>query len=206
MWNSGRQESLAQNPRTIRARSVVGLLFQEQQQAHTPIPVSQPYSRRFSTGGREAILSRRKDYSQSTALPFPLSTPPTMAENTLPLIDFSGYISPKATPESKAKVIKEVSEACARYGFFQLKNHGVPLVLQKAHLQALSNFFSLPKEEKMKLSFLKDPCRRGYESSGDSLRDGDPLPDSKEVSRVARNKGKIRAVMLISGKEFLHWT
>lgn len=106
-------------------------------------------------------------------------------DNELPLIDFSGYISPDATPESKAKVIKEVSDACARYGFFQLKGHGVPLEMQKAHLQALSNFFSLPKAEKMELSFLKDPCRRGYESSGDSLRDGDPLPDSKEVGNTA---------------------
>lgn len=102
-------------------------------------------------------------------------------DHELPLIDFSGYISPEATVESKAKVITEVRDACARYGFFQLKGHGVPMSMQKAHLQALSNFFSLPKEEKMKLSFLKDPCRRGYESSGDSLRDGDPLPDSKEV-------------------------
>lgn len=101
--------------------------------------------------------------------------------NELPLIDFEGYISPGSTAESRAQVIAEVRDACARYGFFQLKGHGVPLAMQQAHLQALSTFFSLPKEEKMKLSFLKDPCRRGYESSGDSLRDGDALPDSKEV-------------------------
>ncbi|KAI9746346.1 MAG: hypothetical protein M1818_000058 [Claussenomyces sp. TS43310] len=39
----------------------------------------------------------------------------------------------------------------------------------------------MPKEEKVELLFLKNPCRRGYEASGDSHRDGDALPDSKET-------------------------
>ena len=98
----------------------------------------------------------------------------------LPIIDLSGYITPKS-PEDKEKVIAEVREACQQYGFFQVKGHGVPLGTQERFIQGLSNFFSLPKEEKLKLSFLKNPCRRGYEASGDSLREGDALPDSKEV-------------------------
>jgi isopenicillin N synthase-like dioxygenase len=57
------------------------------------------------------------------------------------------------------------------------------MAAQKALLQSLDNFFSKPKEEKMKLSFLESPGRRGYECSGMSLREGDALPDSKEVSR-----------------------
>lgn len=31
------------------------------------------------------------------------------------------------------------------------------------------------------MSFLENPCRRGYEAAGMSLREGDPLPDAKEV-------------------------
>ncbi|RYP10536.1 hypothetical protein DL764_000589 [Monosporascus ibericus] len=33
------------------------------------------------------------------------------------------------------------------------------------------------------MSFLEDPCRRGYEVPGMSLREGDPLPDAKKPGR-----------------------
>lgn len=56
--------------------------------------------------------------------------------------------------------------------------------LQKEFLRSLETVFSLPEEEKLELSFLKNLCRRGYEKSGMSLREGDALPDSKEVRLV----------------------
>jgi isopenicillin N synthase-like dioxygenase len=99
---------------------------------------------------------------------------------TLPLVDLSGYINPKA-PGDKERVIAEVKEACAKYGFFQTTGHGISMDLQKGLLGSIDNLFNLPKEQKRELSFLKNPCRRGYEESGMSLRDGDALPDSKEV-------------------------
>jgi isopenicillin N synthase-like dioxygenase len=101
-------------------------------------------------------------------------------DSVLPIIDLSGYINPKS-PGDQEQVIAQVRDACGRYGFFQVKGHGVPLKAQEGLIQGLSNFFSLPKEEKLKLSFLKNPCRRGYEASGDSIREGDAFPDSKEV-------------------------
>lgn len=105
----------------------------------------------------------------------------TMADNiTLPIIDLSGYLAPES-PEDKEKVISEVREACQQFGFFQVKRHGVPLQAQQSLIEGLGNFFHQPKEEKAKFSFLQNPWRRGYEASGDSLRDGDVLPDSKEV-------------------------
>lgn len=104
----------------------------------------------------------------------------TEVEVALPLVDLSGYLNPKS-PEDRARVIAEVFEACAQYGFFQVKGHGIPLDLQKKQLQSIDTLFNLPREEKRKLSFLENPCRRGYEESGMSLREGDALPDSKEV-------------------------
>jgi isopenicillin N synthase-like dioxygenase len=101
-------------------------------------------------------------------------------DSVLPIIDLSGYITPKSS-EDKKQVIAKVRDACGRYGFFQVKGHGVPLKAQEGLIQSLSNFFSMSKEEKTKMSFLKNPCRRGYEASGDSVRDGDAFPDSKEV-------------------------
>lgn len=102
------------------------------------------------------------------------------AENTLPTIDLSGYINPKSD-EDKAQVIAQVREACEQYGFFQIIGHGVPLSAQQGLFRGIDNLFNMPKEDKMKLSFLNNMCRRGYEASGDTHRVGDALPDSKEV-------------------------
>ena len=101
-------------------------------------------------------------------------------EVKLPLIDLSGYINPKA-PGDRERVVAEVRDACAQYGFFQTTGHGIPKSSQKALLESINTLFNMPEEEKLKLSFLNNPSRRGYEKSGMSLRDGDPLPDSKEV-------------------------
>ena len=105
----------------------------------------------------------------------------------LPIIDLSGYLAPKS-PQDRERVIAEVRAACAEYGFFQLKGHGVPLKLQQELLKSLGTLFRMPKEEKLKLSYLENPCRRGYEASGMSMREGDAMPDSKEVRQILSSK------------------
>ncbi|KAI1816160.1 2OG-Fe(II) oxygenase [Poronia punctata] len=110
-----------------------------------------------------------------------------MAERpSLPIIDLSGYMHPESA-ESKEQVVTQVCDACRRYGFFQIKCHGVPLEAQRKLFQSLGAFFSLPVDEKLKLSFLQNPCRRGYEASGMSLREGDALPDAKECFYIGRD-------------------
>ena len=99
---------------------------------------------------------------------------------TLPVIDLSGYINPQS-PGDKERVIAEVRDVCGKYGFFQAKGHGIPPNLQRGLLKSMDTLFDLPEEEKLKLSFLDNISRRGYEKSGMSLREGDALPDSKEV-------------------------
>ncbi|EDU47081.1 2OG-Fe II oxygenase [Pyrenophora tritici-repentis] len=111
-------------------------------------------------------------------------------ELKLPLIDISGYVSPKS-PEDKQRVIEEVSQAARKYGFFQIKGHGIPLGLQQDLVKCMTNVFDLPYEEKMKMSFLNNPCRRGYEASGMSHRPGDTLPDAKECFFVGRDDPNI---------------
>lgn len=98
----------------------------------------------------------------------------------LPLIDLSGYINPQKEGD-RERVIEEVRDACAKFGFFQTTGHGIPLGMQYGLLDGINNLFDMPQEEKRKLSFLKNSSRRGYEESGMSLREGDKLPDSKEV-------------------------
>lgn len=98
----------------------------------------------------------------------------------LPLIDLSDYINPQLEKD-RERVITEVRNACAEFGFFQAKGHGIPLNVQQDVLQSIDALFDMPTEEKLKLSFLNNKCRRGYEASGMVLRDHSKLPDSKEV-------------------------
>lgn len=110
-------------------------------------------------------------------------------DSALPMIDLSGYINP-SSPGERQQVIDQVRDAARRYGFFQAKGHGIPLGLQKDLIRCMANVFNLPKEEKLRMSFLENPCRRGYEAAGMSHREGDSLPDAKEVSYI-----RIRALM-----------
>ncbi|KAJ2972170.1 hypothetical protein NUW58_g9239 [Xylaria curta] len=109
----------------------------------------------------------------------------SMHEIKLPIIDLSDYLF-SDSPDRKADVIAQVRDACKQFGFFQLKGHGIPLTLQHELLKSLDTLFKMPAEEKLKLSYLENPCRRGYEASGMSMRDGDPLPDSKEAYYIGR--------------------
>ncbi|KAI1163293.1 putative 2OG-Fe(II) oxygenase family oxidoreductase [Nemania serpens] len=106
-------------------------------------------------------------------------------DSALPMIDLSGYINP-SSPGERQQVIDQVRDAARRYGFFQAKGHGIPLGLQKDLIRCMANVFNLPKEEKLRMSFLENPCRRGYEAAGMSHREGDSLPDAKECFFVGR--------------------
>lgn len=127
---------------------------------------------------------------------------------SLPIIDLSGYLSPKS-PDDRQNVIEQIRDACRDFGFFQLKGHGIPISLQKELLKSLGTLFSMPKEEKMKLSYLENPCRRGYEASGMSMREGDAMPDSKEV-RVPCGSENIRPsschmLLLVHSADYQHY-
>lgn len=128
---------------------------------------------------------------------------------SLPIIDIDRYIHPTSLDERDA-VIAEVREACQKFGFFQVKGHGVSQEAQKGLLQGLSNFFGLPREDKVKLSFLENPCRRGYEASGMTLREGDALPDSKEVSTMPAYPMwmlmRARLIPVFHLQGFLYWS
>ncbi|KAJ5687568.1 hypothetical protein N7536_010187 [Penicillium majusculum] len=104
----------------------------------------------------------------------------------LPIIDLSGYLNPESL-EDRERVIAQVRDASRQYGFFQVRGHGVPPSLQHDLIRSMGNLFSLPKEKKLEMSFLKNPCRRGYEAAGMSLREGDLLPDAKECFYIARD-------------------
>ncbi|KAI0869485.1 2OG-Fe(II) oxygenase [Hypoxylon argillaceum] len=106
-------------------------------------------------------------------------------EIRLPIVDLSDYLRSDSL-DKKEHVIAQIRDACKQFGFFQLTGHGIPLTLQHELFKSLDRLFKMPTEEKLKLSYLENPCRRGYEASGMSMRDGDPLPDSKEAYYIGR--------------------
>lgn len=110
---------------------------------------------------------------------------PIDTEVKLPVIDLSGYINPQ-TPEDKQRVINEVRDAARDFGFFQVKGHGISVALQRDLIRCMGNVFDLPQKEKLSMSFLENPCRRGYEAQGMSYRVGDKMPDAKEVSSLSK--------------------
>lgn len=64
----------------------------------------------------------------------------------IPMIDLSD--SPARTREELAA---EIGDACKKWGFFQVVNHGVPLGLRKRVEELVKEFFDQPPEEKEKV-------------------------------------------------------
>lgn len=62
----------------------------------------------------------------------------------LPVIDMEGVDG-----ERRGVVLRQIQKACEDWGFFQVKNHGVPLSLLKRMQEAATGFFNRPWEEKM---------------------------------------------------------
>ncbi|TKA62996.1 hypothetical protein B0A55_12072 [Friedmanniomyces simplex] len=104
----------------------------------------------------------------------------------IPTIDLSTCMRPDATPEEKAGVVEEVRSACSRYGFLQVKGHGVPLATQREILESCRRLFDLPQDEKDRLSLKNNPARRGYERIGEQVLDDKALPDCKEGYYLGR--------------------
>ncbi|EOA32032.1 hypothetical protein CARUB_v10015276mg [Capsella rubella] len=54
-------------------------------------------------------------------------------------------------PEDVQNVISEIGEACEKWGFFQVINHGVPCDTRERLEKTAKKFFELPMEEKVKV-------------------------------------------------------
>ncbi|KAL3530146.1 hypothetical protein ACH5RR_009468 [Cinchona calisaya] len=67
-------------------------------------------------------------------------------QESIPIIDVSNWDDPK--------VVFSISEAAAKWGFFQIINHGIPLEVLENVMEAAHKFFELPSEEKRK--YLKE--------------------------------------------------
>ncbi|CAN8270275.1 unnamed protein product [Cochlearia groenlandica] len=67
--------------------------------------------------------------------------------DSIPIIDLSRLNNPKDIP----KVISEIGQACEKWGFFQVINHGVPCEARNHLEKSVKKFFDLSMEEKLKV-------------------------------------------------------
>ncbi|XP_015061642.1 protein DMR6-LIKE OXYGENASE 2-like [Solanum pennellii] len=81
----------------------------------------------------------------------PKLTKSTEAEG-IPVIDLSILNSPDTSTDAElSSLVGEIRNACKKWGFFQVINHGVSLECREKIELASRKFFALPKEEKMKV-------------------------------------------------------
>ncbi|KAJ7551227.1 hypothetical protein O6H91_06G005600 [Diphasiastrum complanatum] len=64
----------------------------------------------------------------------------------IPEIDLAGLDG-----EGRAEVVKSIGDACQKWGFFQVINHGVPTSVTQSMMQVCQEFFDIPTEENVKL-------------------------------------------------------
>lgn len=103
--------------------------------------------------------------------------PPTAAK-FIPVIDLEGSFSEDI--ETRRAVAWEVHKACRDTGFFYISNHHVPEAITDGQLELAREFFSLPREEKLKINCNDNPSMRGYELMSSQALDDGSMPDLKE--------------------------
>jgi isopenicillin N synthase-like dioxygenase len=78
--------------------------------------------------------------------------------NKVPVIDLQPYL----TGKDKARVAREVGEACEKIGFLVIKGHGVSERTIETMLDASERFFALPTEIKARVRPTDQAVFRGY--------------------------------------------
>jgi isopenicillin N synthase-like dioxygenase len=74
----------------------------------------------------------------------------------IPLIDFSSFISPNASPSDRLTVATELVSACHTAGFAYIKNHGLSPSLLKDTFEVAKQFYDLPQNKKMQIKIPED--------------------------------------------------
>lgn len=84
----------------------------------------------------------------------------SLANVNIPIIDFSGLYG-----DDREKTLRQISDACREWGFFQAVNHGVDPQLMDQAQQVWREFFHQPME--VKQSYANSPTT--YEGYGSRL-------------------------------------
>ncbi len=88
--------------------------------------------------------------------------------HSIPVIDYA---------QAPDRLVAEVGNACRKFGFFGLVNHGIDQALIDAAFYQSKKFFALPQEQKLNWHIEKSACHRGFDPIGwqslDLSKEGD---------------------------------
>jgi isopenicillin N synthase-like dioxygenase len=103
----------------------------------------------------------------------------TEKQKSLPIIDVSPLFIDDPSDTSQQEIASQLHQACRDWGFFYVKNHGVPMKLQEKLIELSRAFFAQPVEDKMQIAISNGGrAWRGYFPVGNELTSG--KPDGKE--------------------------
>jgi isopenicillin N synthase-like dioxygenase len=97
---------------------------------------------------------------------------------SIPVVDLADFLS--GDPERKKAFVQQLGKAYEDVGFVALKNHGVPDQLIGHLYEYVQQFFSLPREQKLRYEVPGLAGQRGYTSFGKEHAKGSEAPDLKE--------------------------
>lgn len=70
----------------------------------------------------------------------------------IPLIDLSPLNVLEPDPDALESLVAKIGDACEKWGFFQVMNHGVPSEIRERIESESRKFFALSKDEKKEVS------------------------------------------------------
>jgi hypothetical protein len=114
----------------------------------------------FATGGA-GVSNDTIHLSQGTSRKLASGADGQFTE--IPIIDLTALHSPSATKDDKVQLIQQLYDACARIGFFVIKNHGIEWKIVEEAFAAVKAFLDLPLEKKMKVHQSTSRYYQGYE-------------------------------------------
>jgi len=103
---------------------------------------------------------------------------------TIPLVDLRDFIS--GNKQQKQQFIDDLSSAFHNIGFVGVVGHGIPKKLITDFYTSAKQFFSLPKDKKLKYEIPGAAGQRGYTSFGKEHAKGSNFADLKEFYQVGQ--------------------
>ena len=134
----------------------------------------------------------------------------------IPLIDFSVFLSPSTSPETKLSTARAILDGFQTAGFIYLRNHGIPKPIVEKTFQQSAAFFARPLSQKDALAWTTPEANRGYVAQGrekvtdatdpneiEQLRaaEGEDLKESLEIGREGE-EGHPNSWPEVEGEEF----
>ncbi|EFJ33360.1 2-oxoacid-dependent dioxygenase [Selaginella moellendorffii] len=89
-------------------------------------------------------------------------------EESFPVLDLGAALN---SSEARAALVPQIREACVKWGFFQVINHGVPHSLVDEMQSVAREFHALPNEEKMRYFSTDTESRMRYGTSFNVTQD-----------------------------------